>query len=311
VRANLIYNPQAGLIDVYQFTPQQILTTLQEAGYDPVYRPTACEDDVGPILEDVEGFVVAAGGDGTVRAVAERLVGRDVPLAIVPLGTANNVAQTLGVVGDPRDVVAGLADPHSYPFDVGCMHLPREESYFLEALGWGLFADMLATYGPEDREQRLPRALEAIIETLNSYTSRAFDLTLDGQDLSGNYIWVEVLNTPRTGPRLGLAPGADPGDGLFDLLRVRGEVQEGLLRYVTSLLSESLEELPSVDVTRGREVQFMWADFTIHVDDKVFTPTPAQEDDPVDVRVEIKPQALEFWLPQGVEKTDKLEGEGE
>ncbi len=301
MRANLIYNPQAGLVDA-SITPQQILTALQEAGYDPVYRPTACEDDVEPILEDVEGFVVAAGGDGTVQAAAERLVGRDVPLAIVPLGTANNIARTLGVVGDPQNLVMGLADPRSYPFDVGCIHLPEEEIYFLEALGWGVFADMLLTYDPEEREGRVPRALEAVIETLNTYTSRTFHFKLDGEDLSGNYVLVEVLNIPRTGPRLGLVPDADPGDGFFDLLRVRGEAQDGLLRYVTSLLSESLEELPSVEVAQGRELQFTWRDFPIHVDGKVLSPAEIQVDVPLDVRMEIEQGALEFWLPRQVEK---------
>ncbi|MGH2404324.1 MAG: diacylglycerol/lipid kinase family protein, partial [bacterium] len=94
-RARLVYNPGAGRAG--GLTVDDLLRALADAGFTPVHDPTATEADLDRLLENPVDLVVAAGGDGTVRAVATRLIGRDIPLAIVPLGTANNVAAALGV----------------------------------------------------------------------------------------------------------------------------------------------------------------------------------------------------------------------
>ena len=96
MQAQLIYNAKAGGLSSSP-KKENLLNALQEAGFDPVYKETNEEEDLDRVLADAEGLVVAAGGDGTVRAVALRLLGRDVPLAIPPMGTANNIAKSLDV----------------------------------------------------------------------------------------------------------------------------------------------------------------------------------------------------------------------
>jgi diacylglycerol kinase family enzyme len=53
-------------------------------------------------------LVLAAGGDGTVGKVAHELIDSGIPLSVLPLGTANNLARTLGFIGSPREIIAGL-----------------------------------------------------------------------------------------------------------------------------------------------------------------------------------------------------------
>ena len=95
--ATLIHNHHAGptrRIDVD--TPQNQLRT---AGPTPTYHPTNIAKELDAIPAKAEGPVVTAVADGTVRAVAIRLVDKGVPLAIVPLGTTNNGARPPGVQG--------------------------------------------------------------------------------------------------------------------------------------------------------------------------------------------------------------------
>jgi diacylglycerol kinase family enzyme len=312
MQATLIFNPFSG--GSGRSSPEELIQALSQAGYDPVYRATGSEEDLDPVLEDIEGLVVVAGGDGSVRAVATRLIGKKVPLALIPNGTANNISRALGMNAGPLDLIAGLRNPRVCHFDVGRVRAPWGEDYFLEAAGYGLYADTLAIYRP-DYGKSVLRSIEAVRQTVSSFQTEQCAIHIDGNEVGDAYILFEVLNTPAFGPRLKVVPQADPADGWLDVLRIRENVREGFLAYVTSLLNGGLADLESVEVSRARKVEITWTGFPIHVDGEVRPkPVAGPEDEaPVweanpsvgdkpqgsKITMEIIPQALEIWLPDG------------
>jgi diacylglycerol kinase family enzyme len=263
MNATLIFNPNSGLVNLV--TPRQLEEALRAAGYAVDYQPTSGEEDLDEVLEDVEGLVVAAGGDGTVRPIALRLIDRDVKLSILPMGRANNIARSLGIQGNPLAIVDGLRDPRHRRFDVGSVCCPWGEEHFLETFGLGFFADTVAHLEPGE-ERSLPRVAAALAETLAEYESRPIRMTVDGEDLSGDYTVVEVFNTPQLGPRLQLAPEANPCDGQLHVLRIREGTRAELLGALTSLLIDGVEAPPSVSLIQGKEINIVWDGFPIHVD---------------------------------------------
>lgn len=330
MKATLIYNQNARQTEKVRADVLQ--EALKEAGYFPVYTPTMREEDLDEALADADGgLVVAAGGDGTVRAVALRLLEREVALSMLPLGTANNIARTLGVEGDPLELIAGLSEPERRAFDVGRVTAPWGVHFFLEALGFGFYADTLVAYEPE-KEKSVLRAVRAFTQTLPDYEAQPFNMVLDDEVISGDFLLVEVLNTTAFGPRLKVAPEADVGDGLFEVIRVRSGERESFVQYMLSLVAEELDELPSVEVSRGRRLEVVWTGFPMHVDGElhpvdsdgelhpvdsdgerravegelsaVAKEKPGQESEGATLVVEVLPQALEFWLP-AVDTTER------
>lgn len=298
-RATLIYNAKAG-----RFHPSaaRVLALLQDAGYDAAYRPTGGENDLAAALRDPGDLVVAAGGDGTIRGVALTLAqtraetGSKVPLAVVPLGTANNIARTLGLAAPTADLVRGLAAPRKRPFDLGCVRAPWGDLRFLEAFGFGMFAQGLADYRP-DAPKNLLRAAWAAARTLAHYEAKYWRLELDGEDVSGRYLMVETMNTAAMGLRLRLAPGADPGDGVFDVVLVREDKSVSANSYLTKLAAGHLQKLPNVTVRRGRHLKLDWDGPPVHIDEEIRgTRNATKSTGSIDV--EIQPGALELWLPQ-------------
>src|SRR5689334_25394886 len=93
-RVTLIHNPNAG--DERQPSAGQLQALLKEAGYKVRYQPTA-ESGWEKRLKRPTDIVAVAGGDGTVHKVARRLIGTDIPIALLPMGTANNISKTLGI----------------------------------------------------------------------------------------------------------------------------------------------------------------------------------------------------------------------
>src|SRR5262245_10848483 len=98
MKVTLIYNPTAG--DDSRPAPGQLAALIAEAGYDVRVQATN-RKGWSKALKKKAGLVAVAGGDGTVGKVARRLVGSGCPIAVLPLGTANNIAKSLGIHGQP------------------------------------------------------------------------------------------------------------------------------------------------------------------------------------------------------------------
>jgi len=294
VEASLIYNPNSG--GAKKVEAIELMKALYDIGFDPVHRYTANEDDLDKALEKADGLIVAVGGDGTARAVATRLLERDNPLAVIPSGTANNIGRTLGIEGNPVELIKGLADKTVCQYDVGKVSGPWGDKYFLEAMGFGLFADILEDYDP-GKGKSVARAAETVRDVLLDYDARNWEVTIDDHDISGKFVALEVLNTKATGPRLNLAPDADPTDGKFDVVCVLEPEDVTLIDYATSLMSGKFDELSNVKRLTGTKVVLNWRGDPLHVDDEVQGRKDAQGDE-TRVQVSIIPQALEVWLPK-------------
>jgi diacylglycerol kinase family enzyme len=303
MQATLIYNENAGV--TANISAEELERALQSVGYEPVTRMPTTPDELDAILEEIQGLVIAAGGDGTIRSVATRLINKDAPLAVLPLGTANNMSSALDIDMPPLDIVAGLADPRRARLDVGAVHFPWGKEYFIEGVGFGFFADTLATYDPEEGKSVL-RSVDAIIDILPDYEADYYEMTLDGEDISGEYLMVEVFNTRAVGPRLRLAPEASPTDGAFHVVRLQNDDRDGFLAYAQNYMDGEVADLCSIETSQGKKLELAWSGFPLHVDDKVRPPDPEAVDGtpPTDqnqkettITIEVIPHAVDLWLP--------------
>ncbi len=125
--------------------PAFYATTVQDAGQLATTQALARGVDV----------VLVAGGDGTVRAVAEAMAGTGVPLAILPSGTGNLLARNLGLpLASPDEMIRAALTGARHAIDIGWARLTREggeegEHAFVVLAGIGLDADMIANTRPD------------------------------------------------------------------------------------------------------------------------------------------------------------------
>ncbi|MBK8905203.1 MAG: diacylglycerol kinase family lipid kinase [Anaerolineaceae bacterium] len=316
MKATLIYNTGAGQAN--SLTPEDILEGLKNAGFSPVYLATKNEDDLDEILHGIDGLVVSAGGDGTAKAVATRLVGNpDAAMTILPMGTANNLNATLGVEGTPLEIIERLRNPQKHRFDLGHVSAPWGDDYFMEGAGLGFFAEVLARYEPE-KGKSVTRSVKSLVEVLTQGYGQRTTVHLPQQDVTCEFLLVEILNAHAVGPRLKFAPDADPTDGLLHVVCIDGEKREGYFSYLRGLLTEEMVELPSVSVYRVPELSIEWHGFPFHIDDyvqpkgfnfrrenqeeaanliRMFPDVPEE----ATIHVKVLPQALNIWLPEQLE----------
>src|SRR5262249_19115346 len=116
---------------------------LEYAGHQVTYRST--RGAWKKALKIPADLLVAAGGDGTVRRVVleAAALGLATPIAILPTGTANNIAKTIGAVGDARELMRVWASSKALPFDLGVVSAPWGRAQFVEAFGGGVIGALI------------------------------------------------------------------------------------------------------------------------------------------------------------------------
>jgi diacylglycerol kinase (ATP) len=290
MRVSLFYNKGAG--DGVSLA--EIRNAIEQHGHDLV-SIVEKEDDSSLLLDERCELVAAAGGDGTVSKAARLLAGRGIPLGILPLGTANNIARSLGSPESIDQAIRRWSVAQPMPVDLGIAAGAWGERRFVEAVGGGLIpAGITAMQArPAADEAPLPSKLalatRRYANVLARLKPRHWTMTLDGIQTSGDFLLVEVLNTRLVGPNLMLSTSTNASDGLFTVVMAGEEHREELASYLHNRVEGRSHQL-SLESLSARHVEVRdGADF--HIDDQVFC-GPAD----ASVSIRIEPAALNFLL---------------
>jgi diacylglycerol kinase family enzyme len=283
MRATLLYNPSAGSAVL----ESQLTRALEEAGWavDHCHPKKELEVCIGHDSD----VVVVAGGDGTVGKVAKRLAGTGRAMAIVPMGTANNVARSLGIGVDPMIAVAGLARAVERKIDLGEVESDEGKEYFVEGFGVGVFAYVMGEKASR-KHKKLRKALSLIADELEHYAPRRYQIEADGEDLSDNYLLASVMNMRSLGPALGLAPEAKYDDGELDVVLVHPESKDALVAHLRRAAEEGDIALPAFDGRRAQRVTIKSDGKWAHVDDRAREVVG-------ELRIAVAPAAVRVLVP--------------
>lgn len=299
MRVTVVHNPEAG-DDALDRPALQAL--LEAAGYRATFHSTKAKT-WKRALADPGDLVVVAGGDGTVAKVARRIAGRGIPMALLPAGTANNIAASLGITGDTESLIARWAAARVTPMDLGIIDGSTGERCFIESVGLGALPVLM-----DESERRIPkndtpadeqirRNVELLIELIEAAAPIPCRVTADGRDLSGSYLALEVLNIRSVGPRIIFAPDADPTDGLLDIVAVRESDRPDVIDFLRRFRGGAADgfDVPRVS---ARDVRIAWDSHRLHIDDSRW---PSSElasaaGDAYSVRVSLAAGAVEILL---------------
>src|SRR5689334_24657711 len=130
MRIALIHNPNSGR----RVSIESLRELIEREGHQLV-RVIEHASDGAALADPPAELVVAAGGDGTVAEAVRLVAGRHLPLAVLPLGTANNIAFTLGLGGPLERQVQGWHDAPALPLDSGALEGIEGPALFVEGVG--------------------------------------------------------------------------------------------------------------------------------------------------------------------------------
>lgn len=264
MRALLVHNPTAG---TKGHDKDSIVDALHLADFKVDYVSTK-EDRVKDALKGARGLVVAAGGDGTVAYVFRHLPDHSIPIGVLPLGSANNIARSLGIAGTPQEMAEQWRNGHTRPFHLMVVDGLKEEKLCTEAFGVGLIAALIgrrAKGKKADGADDIRRGRRALSEVLTEAEPLDIEVNVDGQPWKSDVLGVEVLTIPFTGPALPLAHDADPSDTLLDAVAVDREQSEAFAEWIKA----PQDREPPVIARQGKKIEVRWRGVESRIDDKL------------------------------------------
>jgi len=290
-RATLIHNQKAG---DGRHCRSGLTDLLVRAGFRVDYFP-AKESELAEVVGHPADLVVVAGGDGTVAKVVAVAMPEGPPIAIMPLGTANNIARSLGIEGRPDDIVASWAARKTRPFYPTSVSGPWGTLRLSEGIGFGAFEQAMSEV---PRKTGLERARQAMRQAVLDAPPERLEIGIDGDTIAGRFAVVEIAAIPLMGPRLPLAPAADPSDRCLDLCFIgdSGEERQRLAQWLGE--PEGAGSAP-VSGRRGEQLTIAGQFHCVRLDSKLWTGEPDSEPAnawPV-IGVAAEPQPLHFLVP--------------
>jgi diacylglycerol kinase (ATP) len=265
----LIYNPNAGNED---FDLQEVVGSLERQGAK-VIAQNAKEEDYQKVFKLNYDLIIVAGGDGTVASTLLDLKDTDIPISILPAGNANNIAGSLGMMGFYPDTVKSFEKGNFKKLSVGVFQTDEEKGRFVEGIGWGLFTALLeqierGAKKEAETGEKVEFGSKHLRNLSQELPAQEYEIEIDGEDYSGRYLWIEVLNIRRIGPQLILAPEADHSDEFLDVMLVREDQKEELRKFLKT--HEKEDTISPFDTIQAKKVSVK-SHLPFHIDDSVYS----------------------------------------
>lgn len=251
----VIANPASG--GSAKHDRDEILDALRPIGTVQVLEPSSRDVFDAEVLEAAseQDLVVTAGGDGTlnctINALREHL--EELRFGLIPMGTGNDLARTLGVAGfDPVEAARLLLSAPVTSLDVGIARGEGAERLFLNACMGGFPVQVNQALTAEEKEKLGAAAFiwggaKALTDLDRSM------VTLDGIRVPG-CVAVGVGNGRSCGGGIQVWPQADPGDGLLDGCALAAEGPGGLMKLGAALKLARHRELEGVTAVRSSSI---------------------------------------------------------
>ena len=296
-RALLIFNPKAGRLR------QESARKLQEAAAEvgriasnviltETTGPKTAGDIVRRAIEEGADLIVAAGGDGTISEVVSGMANSQVPLGILPAGTANVLAREAGLRTRLIGAARQLAKCRPVRVPLGRVEvLSGEVTFFLLMAGAGFDAQIIRDLDPASKSrlgklayflgglQHMGKPLNELEVAVNGHRQRcSFALVTKVRNYGGDF---------EIAARVSLR------DPEFEVVSFEGSDSMLYLRYLFGVVTRQLAHTPGVRFSRACEVMLQPLNETpvyVHADGELIGCLPA--------KVTMEPDALTLLLPQ-------------
>lgn len=245
-KIKLIYNPYSG-VNIIIKSLDNIFKIYQQHGYMVVPFRMGEDAPLGDAFWDIDEYeyLLLAGGDGTINNIVNTIksLGVDLPVAILPTGTANDFALCLGMPKDITKACEQIINSQVREVDLGKVN----DKYFVNVASMGLFTEV---------SQKTNVNMKNTIGKLAYYFSglseipkfKKLNISIDSEEFSFNdHSLIVFVFNGRSAGNLNIAYKSKVDDGLLDVVIVKGDIgPQTLISFFEFVMGEHLEKTKGV-----------------------------------------------------------------
>ncbi|GFZ34363.1 lipid kinase [Clostridium zeae] len=263
-KVKFIYNPFSGE-NVILDELDKVISIHQEYGYIIVPYRINKESDISEALNDIDEeyyYILVAGGDGTVDSLVNAMKSKniDLPIGILPVGTANDFAKFLDIPSDVGAACKKILDSSPKPVDIGKIN----DKYFINVASTGLFTDV-----SQKTDENLKNMIGKLAYYLKGFEQlpnfRRLKVKISSKELEyDGHMYLMLVFNGQTAGNFKLATRADAMDGYLDVIVFKAvSIKDLIPLFIRVIRGEHLDD-PKVIYYKTKEV-------TIETDEDIVT----------------------------------------
>lgn len=290
----MLVNPTSGRGRGAQFAPVAI-DRLRQRGVEVVealgVSATEAVESAAEAIARGTDALVACGGDGTVHAALQLVAETGTPLGIIPVGTGDDNARSLGLpLGDAAAAADVIADGEIRVVDAGHVETADEtQRYFLGVMSSGFDSLVNERANNMSFPKGQARYAVATVAELSVFKPLPYDVTVDDLHHQGDAMLVAVGNGASYGGGMKVCPGAVLDDGLLEVTFLGRVSKATFLRVFPKVFSGSHVEHPAVLTMQGANITLDAPGQVVYADGERVGPLPAT--------VQCRPGAVRAYVP--------------
>ena len=255
---------------------QTVTERLTRSGMDvlpwALERPEQIPEMIRRHAADVD-LVIVGGGDGSLNAAAPALIETRLPLGVLPMGTANDLARTLEIPVDIEQASDIITGGLLHKIDLGRVN----DRYFFNAAHIGLGVHAQLHLSPDvKRRWGVFGYARSLFKALESFRPFRADIVCDGRRQHVRSIQIAVGNGRHYGGGMTISEDASIDDRLFFLYSIEPLGVWELVKYAPAFRAGRFEDRHPVDIEKGRSIRITTSrSMAVSADGEVVTRTPA------------------------------------
>lgn len=273
----VVVNPRAGRGRAVKLA-EDLKVELSKLGLSALTIWTAgrghAEEIVRQWMKRGVGCVAVCGGDGTVNEVVNALVGKEVPVAVLPAGRCYDFARALHMPKSPKLVANAIAHMKTLCVDLGMVG----HRVFATVATLGFDAEVTRiVFEGRSRLHGMPAYVFTALCLMSVYRFPYVHIKADFGEFKGRILLAATANTPAYGGGLLIAPNASITDGLLNMCLIREAPKLSILLYLPTVFFglHTMHSAVSIHVLREACIdspQPLW----LYADGEPMSPTPTK-----------------------------------
>lgn len=283
-RALLIHNPTAGVQN--QAKIKELLLKSFHPIYDLTYVQTQSAQHFNEVVNGADfeesNIVLACGGDGTINTIAAKVFNTHKVLGILPTGSGNGLAKSIGFNSLQASIEAVLAQKE---IKIDVLQINGNPSFNVSGIG---FDAHVAKLFEKEIRRGFWTYLRIVLKEMR-HKSLHMKIDCDGLKMEGDYWLLSIANSNQWGNNIYINPAGSLQDGVFELVAIERLYWYEIPKLLFLLLQKQIHQHPKVHVLSGKRANIEVSNAPLHLDGDYFGNIKER------VQVDIEPAKLRIF----------------